>query len=149
MVDIFSVVLVGSVITFFMYQNINKVTAAIDEKTRDNSPAYAKFAVKIQEVIRGLKKDLDEDIECSDPRFCKNDSCDEKVVMRELNELIRKASFYETALAKNKKRKEADAEFIEILQRLEAVIETNCLHGAQEAEKIKDELFAEYQEVLG
>jgi len=149
MVDIFSVVLVGSVVTYFMYQNINKVTQAIDEKTKDNSPRYAIFSVKIQEYIRALKKDLDEDIECSNPRFCRNDACDDKSVTRELNDLIRKASFYETVLAKNKSRSDAEEDFVEILKRLEAVVVQNCINGAQEAEKLKDEIFDEYQRILG
>ncbi len=149
MVDIFSVVLVGSVVTYFMYQNINKVTEAIDLQTKDNSPRYAKFSVKIQEYIRALKKDLDEDIECSNPRFCRNETCDDKVVTRELNDLIREASFYETVLAKNKKEKEAEADFVSILQRLEAVVAKNCVDGSVEAEKLKDELFDEYQKILG
>jgi len=149
MVDIFSVVLVGSVVTYFMYQNINKVTQVIEEKTKDNSPAYARFSVKIQEYIRALKKDLDDDIECSNPRFCKNEQCDEKRVLRELNDLIRKASFYETALAKGKPRREVEADFVEILQRLEEVVATNCVDGSKEAEKLKDELFLEYQKTLG
>jgi len=149
MVDIFSVVLVGSVVTFFMYQNINKITEAIDDKTRDNSPRYAIFSAKIQEYIRALKKDLDEDIECSNPRFCRNDTCDDKAVTRELNELIREASFYETVLAKDKKRAEAEADFVNILQRLETVVAQNCINGTQEAEKLRDDLYEEYKKVLG
>ena len=149
MIDIFSVVLVGSVVTYFMYQNINKVTAAIDEKTKDNSPRYALFSVKIQEYIRSLKKDLDEDIDSTDPRFHRNAQCDDKVVTRELNELIRKASFYETVLAKSKSRKEAEADFVEILERLESVIAKNCTDGEKEAEKLKEEIFQEYQKILG
>ncbi len=149
MVDIFSVVLVGSVVTYFMYRNINKVTEAIDLKTKDNSPRFSMFAVKIQEYIRALKKDLDEDVESSNPRFLKNESCDDKSVTRELNDLIRKASFYETVLAKNKTQREAEADFVEILERLEAVVSKNCVDGSQEAEKLKEEIFDEYQKILG
>ncbi len=149
MVDIFSVVLVGSVVTYFMYQNINKVTEAIEIKTKDNSPRYAMFSVKIQEYIRALKKDLDEDVESSNPRFFRNESCDDKSVTRELNDLIRKASFYETVLAKNKTRREAEADFVEILERLERVVSQNCVDGSQKAEKLKEEIFNEYQKILG
>jgi hypothetical protein len=149
MVDIFSVVLVGSVVTYFMYQNINKVTEAIEEKTKDNSAGYAHFSIKIQEYIRALKKDLDDDIECENPRFCKNEACDDKKVLRELNELIRKASFYETVLAKKKPRREVEADFVEILERLEKVVSQNCINGSKEAEKLKEELFQEYQKAVG
>ncbi len=149
MIDIFSVVLVGSVVTYFMYQNINKVTKAIDIKTKDNSPRFAMFSVKIQEYIRALKKDLDEDVESSNPRFFRNEHCDDKSVTRELNDLIRKASFYETVLAKNKTQREAEADFVEILERLERVVAQNCVNGSQEAEKLKEEIFNEYQKILG
>lgn len=149
MVDIFSVVLVGSVVTFFMYQNINKITQTIDEKTKDNSPRYAMFSVKLQEYIRALKKDLDKDIECSNPRFCPNETCDDKAITRELNELIRKASFYETVLAKKKPRREVEGDFIDILERLETVIKNNCVNGSEEAAKLKDEIFETYQQILG
>jgi len=149
MVDIFSVLLVGSVVTFFMYQNINKVTQAIDDKTKDNSSSYARFSVKIQDYIRALKKDLDPDTDSSNPRFSANETCDDMRVMRELNELIRKASFYETVLAKKKSKREAEADFVEILESLDQIIATNCVNGNEEAEKLKAEIFEEYQDILG
>jgi len=149
MFDIFSVILVGSIVTFLMYQNINKVTQKIDNKSKDLHPRFALFASKIVDTIRRVKKDIDSDIECENPRFCKNDSCDENTLIKELNNLIRRASFYESNLAKGKRRKEVEADFVDILQRLEDIIKSSCINGKSEALKIKDELEREYYKILG
>ncbi len=149
MIDIFSVLLVGSLVTFLMFQNINKITSTIDEKTKDNSPRYAIFASKLIEKIRSLKRDIDSDMECEDPRFCKNDKCDEKAVVRELNDLIRRASFYEQSQSKGKKRKEIEADFVDILQRVEKIIKNSCINGEVEANKLIKEIHYDYKKILG
>jgi len=149
MFDIFSVILVGSVVTFLMYQNINKVTKKIDDKSKDLHPRFALFASRIIETIRSIKKDLDSDLECSDPRFCKNDHCDEKSVIKELNNLIRRASLYESNLAKGKRRKEVEADLVDILQKLEDIIKNSCINGKEEALRVKDELERDYLKILG
>jgi len=149
MFDIFSVILVGSVVTFFMYQNINKVTQKIDDKSKDLHPRFGIFASKIIDTIRGIKKDIDSDIECENPKLCKNEKCDEKSVIKELNTLIRRASFYESNLAKGKRRKEVEADLVDILQKLETIIQNSCMNGKEEALKIRDELEREYYKILG
>jgi valyl-tRNA synthetase len=149
MVDIFSVILVGSLVTFLMYQNINKITQKIDDKTKDLHPRFARFASKIIDYIRTVKRDIDSDMECENPRFCKNEKCDEKRVIKELNELIRRAALYESTMAKGKKRKEIEADLVDILQKLESIINDSCLNGRVEAIKVKNELQNEYQKLLG
>ncbi|RUM66942.1 MAG: hypothetical protein DSZ06_02320 [Sulfurospirillum sp.] len=149
MIDIFSVLLVGSLITFLMYQNINKVTKKIEENARDNSPRYAKFASTIIDKIREVKRDLDSDMECENPKLCKNESCDEKSIVKELNTLIRRASLYEGSLAKGKRRKEIEGDLADILMRFENIIKDSCVNGRVEASKIKYELQNEYQKLLG
>ena len=147
--DIFSVLLVGSLVTFLMYQNINKVTQKIEENAKDNSPRYAMFASKIIEKIREVKKDLDSDMECENPKLCKNDSCDEKAIIKELNSLIRRASLYEGSMSKGKRRKEIESDLADILMRFENIIKNSCINGSVEASKIKYELQNEYQKLLG
>jgi len=117
--DIFSVLLVGSLVTFLMYQNINKVTQKIEENSKDNSPRYAIFASKIIQKIREVKRDLDSDMECENPKLCKNETCDEKTIIKELNSLIRRASLYEGNLAKGKKRREIESDLADILMKFE------------------------------
>ncbi len=149
MVDIFSVILIGSLVTFLMYQNINKVTQKIEQSSNDKHPSFSKFATKIIETIREVKKDLDSDMECENPHFCKNDQCDEKEVIKALNDLIRRASFYEGERAKSFSRREAEAEFVDILQKFEEIVRHSCINGQEEALKLKDELHKSYQELIG
>ena len=148
MVDIFSVLLIGSVVSFLMYQNINKITRKIEESTKDNSPRYAIFSRKLQDFIRGVKRDLDSDMECTDPRYCKNDSCDENKTTRELNDLIRRASMHESVGVKKRSKKEVEGDFVDILQKLDNIVRSNCLDGEKQAELLKDEIFEEFQKVL-
>ncbi len=147
--DIFSVLLVGSIITFLMYQNINKVTKKIEENAKDNSPRYAIFASKIIDKIREVKRDLDSDMECENPKLCKNDTCDENKIIKELNNLIRRASLYEGRLAKGKRRREIESDLADILMNFENIIKDSCINGSVEASKIKYELQNEYQKILG
>ena len=147
--DIFSVLLVGSLVTFLMYQNINKVTQKIEENSKDNSPRYAIFASKIIQKIREVKRDLDSDMECENPKLCKNETCDEKTIIKELNSLIRRASLYEGNLAKGKKRREIESDLADILMKFEEIVKQSCINGTVEASKVKYELQGEYQKLLG
>ncbi len=149
MVDVFSVLLVGSIVTFLMYQNINKITSKIEEKIEYSPSDFAKFASYLQDKIREIKRDIDPDIECSDPRYCKNEKCDVNEVTRELNDLIRRASLYESGLAKNKKRSEAEADFVEILQNLEDIVKNSCINGEEEADRLIAEIHQEYKRLMG
>ncbi len=149
MVDIFSVILIGSIVTFLMYQNINKVTQKIEQTSVDKQPSFSKFASKIIDTIREVKKDLDSDMECENPRFCKQDHCDEKEVVKQLNDLIRRASFYEGERAKGISRREAEAEFVDILQKFEEIVQSSCVNGQKEALKLKEELHKAYRELVG
>jgi hypothetical protein len=148
MVDIFSVVLVGGVVAFLMYRNINEITTSIEQKVAYSHSDFATFASYLQDKIREIKRDIDSDIECENPRFCKNDKCNEMKVIRELNELIRRASLYESGLVKNRKRSEVEADFIEILSRLEEIVKSSCVNGEKEADRLMDEIYNEYKRVV-
>ncbi len=146
--ELLSAVLVGSIMSFLVYRNLSKITQGIDETSnKGNFNSYADFSVKIQEHIRQVKKDLDDDLDSSDPKYIKNDNCNTKQVTKELNDLIRKASFYETVLSKSKSKEEIEAGFIEILTKLEEIIKTNCVDGEEKAEELKEEFFKYYQQL--
>jgi hypothetical protein len=146
--DIMSVVLVGGLITYLMYQNINKITQNIEATKGGSFESYAKFSAKIQEYIRGVKKDLDDDMEIDEPTYFKNDSCDSKTVTKELADLIRKSSFYETLLAKRKDPKETEAGLLEILKQFDHIIRNNCVDGELLANKLQDQLAQDYQRMI-
>ncbi len=146
--ELLSAVLVGSIMSFLVYRNLSKITKSIDEKSnKGNFNSYADFSVKIQEHIRQVKKDLDDDLDSSDPKYIKNESCDTKNITKELNELIRKASFYETVLSKSQSKEEIESGFIDILTKLEEIVKNNCIDGEKKAEELKEEFFRYYQQL--
>ena len=146
--ELLSAVLVGSIMSFLVYRNLSKITQTIDEKSnKGNFNSYADFSVKIQEHIRQVKKDLDDDLDSSEPEYIRNDSCNTKETTKVLNDLIRKASFYETVLSKSKSQEEIETGFIEILSKLEEIIKTNCVDGEEKAEQLKEEFFKHYQQL--
>ncbi len=146
--DIMSVVLVGGLVTYFMYLNINKVTKNLDETKKGSFEAYATFSAKIQEYIRSVKKGLDDDMDSDDSKFKKNESCDSKLATKELTDLIRKSSFYETMLAKRKDPKDVEAGLMEILTKFDAIVRGNCIDGDILADELQAALAQDYQRIV-
>lgn len=146
--DVMSVMLVGGLVTYFMYLNINKVTQNLEESKKGSFESYADFSAKIQEYIREVKKDLDDDIECDDPKYRKNETCDSKQVTKELTDLIRKSSFYETMMARRKDPKEVEAGLMEILTQFDEIVRSNCVDGEMLADELSDILAEEYRRIV-
>ncbi len=146
--DVMSAVVVGGLITYFMYMNINKVTKNIDQNKKGSFESYASFSAKIQEYIRTVKKDLDDDMDTENPLYMKNDSCDSKTVTKELTDLIRKSSFYETMLAKRKDPKDVEAGLMEILTNFDNIVRKNCIDGDTLADKLQDLLSQDYKRLV-
>jgi hypothetical protein len=146
--DITSALIVGSIVTYFMYQNINQITTNIESQARGSFESYAAFSAKIQEYIRKIKKDIDDEINNTDIIYEKSESCDSKSVIKKLNDLIRKASFYETVLAKRKTPKEVEKGFVDILEELDDVVKNSCLNGEAKALQLKEEIHNHYQKMV-
>ncbi len=146
--DVVSVIFVGGLVTYFMYLNINKVTQNLDDNKTGSFESYASFSAKIQEYIRVVKRDLDDDMECEDPRYCKNESCDSKQVTKDLADLIRKSSFYETMLAKRKDPKEVEAGLMDILTQFDEIVRTKCIDGDMLADEFQDMLSEDYKRII-
>ena len=146
--DVMSVVLVGGLVTYFMYLNITKVTKNLDKNKKGSFEAYADFSAKIQEYLRSVKKDLDDDMDTENPKFRKNESCSSKEVTKELTDLIRKSSFYETMLAKRKDPKEVEAGLMDILTQFDKVVRDNCIDGEMLADELRDMLSRDYQRLV-
>ena len=146
--DVMSVVFVGGLVTYFMYLNINKVTQNLDDNKTGSFESYARFSAKIQEYIRSVKKGLDDDMECDDDKYCKNESCDSKQVTKDLADLIRKSSFYETMLAKRKEPKEVEAGLMDILTQFDEIVRSNCINGDMLADELQDMLSQDYKRIV-
>lgn len=146
--DVISVVFVGGLVTYFMYLNINKVTQNLDDNKKGSFESYASFSAKIQEYIRVVKKNLDDDMDCDDPKYCKNETCDSKKVTKDLADLIRKSSFYETMLAKRKDPKEVEAGLMDILTQFDDIVRSNCIDGDMLADELQDMLATDYSRII-
>jgi len=145
--EVLSVVLVGSIVTYLMYQNINKVTSKLELSKTGTFEAYAQFASTITDHIRKVKNDLDKDIESNDPIFRLNQTCDSKKTVSDLLDLIRKTALYETVMAKRKPAKEVESELGKILSALDAIIRSSCENGDVLADEVKERLYQEYQKI--
>jgi hypothetical protein len=131
-----------------MYLNINKVTQNLDANKKGSFESYASFSAKIQEYIRTVKRDLDDDMECEEPRYCKNETCNSKKVTKELVDLIRKSSFYETMLAKRKDPKEVETGLMNILTEFDEIVRSNCINGDMLADELQDMLSQDYKRLV-
>ena len=145
--EVLSVLLVGSIVTYFMYQNISKITSNLDVQKGGSFESYAHFASAITDHIRKVKNDLDKDIDSADPRFCPNETCDTQKTVKALLDLIRKTAFFETVMAKRKTPKEVESALGEILAELDEIIKKSCVDGEKLAEEVKESLYKEYQKI--
>jgi hypothetical protein len=145
--EVLSVLLVGSIVTYLMYQNISKVTSKLESEKGGSFEAYARFASKITDHIRRVKNDLDKDIDSSYPRFTPLESCNTGKTVQELLDLIRRTAFFETVMAKRKTPKEVEASLGEILGQLDEIIKKSCVNGEELAEEVKESLYKEYQKI--
>ncbi len=145
--EVLSVLLVGSIVTYLMYQNINKVTSSLEISKGGTFESYAAFAAAITDHIRKVKNDMDEDTESSYPRFRPNPQCDTKKTVKELLDLIRKTALYETVMAKRKTSKEVETELGKILTKLDTLIKESCVDGERLADEVRDALHKEYQKI--
>ena len=145
--EVLSVLLVGSIVTYLMYQNINKVTASLEVDKGSSFESYAIFASSISEHIRKVKNDLDKDIESTYPRFNPHKECDEQQSVKKLLDLLRKTALYETVMAKRKAPKDIEKELGSILSEFDAIIRESCVEGDMLADDVKNALYKEYKKI--
>ena len=101
----------------------------------------------IIDEIRQLKRDLDDEIKKEHPTYHKKEEMDTKTAVRKLGDLIRRASFYETVLAKRKSPKEAEADLAEVLMETDRIIRQYCESGDELADRLKERLEHAYMEI--
>ena len=135
------VVVVGSVVAYIMYQNINKVTSNIEKKSDKGYEFFANLAGAAIEYIKDIKRDLNGKNE--NPTFIAKG--DNKKILDELDDFIRKLAFYETVLAKKKDIEVIEEEMAEIFIKFDDFIKNNFENGEQKADEIRESLKKIYE----
>ncbi len=138
-----SVVLVGSVIAYLMYQNINKVTANIEKKSPAGYEFFSNLSGAAIEYIKDIKRDL---LDKRDKKeFFLKDGLDKEKILKELDDFIRKLAFYETVLARKKDIEEIESEIAEIFIEFDSYLSKNFKDGEVLAESLRKSLHQIYQ----
>ncbi len=138
------VIVVSLIVAFFMYKNINKITANIDNFEDKSYELYAKYARIVESYIKELQNNIEKNSVLSDEKYKLKENIDAKVIEEELSSLIRKLAFFETLQAKQKKKKELESEFFEVLSSLDDLIHKSFKNGEELADEIRDNLHEEY-----
>jgi len=138
-----SVVLVGGVVAYLMYQNINKVTTNIERKSSKGYEFFANLAGAAIEFIKDMKRDINGKNE--NPTFIVLEDKEKEKVLKELDDFIRKLAFYETVLAKKKEAEDIEAELAEIFINFDKFVRENFKDGDSHAENIRESLHKIYQ----
>jgi len=138
-----SVVLVGGVVAYLMYQNINKVTANVEKKSSKGYEFFANLAGAAIEYIKDIKRDIIGKNE--NPEFILVNKENQEKVLKELDDFIRKLAFYETILAKKKEMEDIEQEMAEIFINFDTFIKENFVNGEEKADNIRESLHKIYQ----
>jgi hypothetical protein len=138
-----SVVLVGGVVAYLMYQNINNITANIEKRSSKGYEFFANLAGAAIEFIKDIKRDINGKSET--PEFFLKDDSNKENILKELDDFIRKLAFYETVLAKKKEIDDIESEIAEIFISFDEFIKKNFKDGDLQADKIRESLHKIYQ----
>jgi len=138
------VLVVLAIVAFFMYKNINKITSNIDNFEDKSYELYAKYARIVEGYIKELQNNVEKNSVLNDDKYKLLEEVDAKELEEKLSSLIRKLAFFETLQAKQKKKKELEGDFFEILSSLDDLIQKNFKDGDKLADEIRDNLHDEY-----
>lgn len=138
------VLVVLAIVAFFMYKNINKITANIDNFEDKSYELYAKYARIVESYIKELQNNIEKNSVLADEKYTLLDNTDVKAVEEELSSLIRRLAFFETLQAKQKSKKELESDFFEVLSSLDDLIHKSFKNGEEIADEVRDNLHQEY-----
>jgi len=139
-----SALVVLSIVAFFMYKNIDKITSKMNNFEDKSYELYAKYARIVEGYIKELQNNIEKNSVLSDEKYKLLDSVDAKELEEKLSSLIRKLAFFETLQAKQKKKKELESDFFEVLSGLDDLVHKNFKNGDKLADEIRDNLHDEY-----
>ncbi len=146
--DIVSVIVAGSVVTYLMYKNISKIGQKLNAASKGGFESYALFSAKIQDYIRKIKKDVDDDLASADPKYFLLEDSNQKQIVKDLTSFIRELAFFETILAKKKTSKETENALFSILSKLDEMVRGQFRDGEKVADELREEFHVEYAKVI-
>ncbi len=137
-------IIVMLVVAFFMYKNINKITSNIDNLEDRSYELYAKYARIVEGYIKELQETIEKNSVLKDEKYRLAQNVKIQEVEDKLSSLIRKLAFFETLQAKQKKKKELESDFFEVLTALDNIIQSSFEHGDELADDTREKLHEEY-----
>ncbi len=135
------------VVIFFMYQNINKITANIGMIDDNSFEIYAKYARIIEKYIKEIQEIIDKNSVLNDEKYILTNQDKKEDVNDKLFDIIRNLAFFETVQAKNQDKKEIESQLFDILISLDTIIKENFKNGEKLADELRENLKKEYEKL--
>ncbi len=139
------VIVVSLIVAFFMYKNINKITANIDTMEDNSFEFYSKYSRIVEKHLDEIREIVDKNSVLSDERYKLKDETKREDIKEELSSNIRKLAYFETLQAKKRDKKELEAEFFEILSAIDKLIKDSFADGEKLADELREKLHKEYE----
>ncbi len=139
------VVIVSLIVAFFMYKNINKITANIDAVDGNSFEFYSKYARIVERYIKNIEEIIEKNSVLADEKYILKDENLKDDIKEKLYGLIRQLAFFETQQAKEKDKKELESQFFKILSSLDTIVKDNFKDGEALADELREQLHEEYQ----
>ncbi len=145
--NLIPVLIIVAIVVFFMYQNINKITANIDMIDNNSFEMYAKYVRIIEKYIKEIQEIIDKNSVLNDEKYILVNQDKKEDVNDKLFDIIRKLAFFETVQAKKKDKKEIESQLFDILISLDGIIKENFKNGESLADELRENLKKEYQKL--
>ncbi len=141
------ILIIVAVVVFFMYRNINKITANIDTIDNKSFEIYAKYVRIIEKYIKEIQENIDKNSVLNDEKYILTNQDKKDDISDKLFDIIRNLAFFETVQAKKKDKKEIESQLFDILISLDGIIKENFKNGESLADELRENLKKEYQKL--
>ncbi len=141
------ILIIVAVVVFFMYRNINKITANIDTIDNKSFEIYAKYVRIIEKYIKEIQENIDKNSVLNDEKYILTNQDKKDDISDKLFDIIRSLAFFETVQAKKKDKKEIESQLFDILISLDGIIKENFKNGESLADELRENLKKEYQKL--
>jgi len=139
-------IFVSIVVAFIVIKNIKRITEKMDIDALNPYDKYASFSAHIQEYIRDIKKEINQD-DKSNVIFALLNGVNLEKAQEKLSDFIRKLVFFETSMAKNRSKQQIENELAQLLFDLDSFIRENIENGDLIADKMKKDLQSRFEEL--